>query len=907
MVGTALVAGAFTVNAHAQTRPTSAAVSANTIEELVVTAEKREQRLQDVPIAVSAFTANKREIVGINSIQDMTNFTPGLSYNSSTDRISLRGVGRLTNVLTADSSVANYNDGIYETFAVQAGRSTLFLDRVEILRGPQGTLYGRNAIGGAINEVSKLPTEDWFAEVRGSYANYDHATVEAAVSGPFIIPGMQFRLAGDWDRQSEGWVKNVIPGGPSLGGVINEWFGEGQLQGKFLGDKLDFWAKYGMGVWHNGAGGPGAQADYWTNGPYPNYEYASSGIQINPGYGCNPAAGVTNVVNASPMGCTNPSYDPNGMSKSAARTVARLNPYTVNLPLYNTEAIHLTWHAKDFDIRYLTGGVNYHYQLNGETSGAGGTVANSADAPILAFNLGSGLRVLPQETFQYREFNRFWSHEINIVSTWDSPLQYVAGIYYFNQHVRQPVNTELIMQPQWNGPFAYPTAFCGATSGVCAPEKGFHRYDNQPQSQSTSYAGYGQIDWKMTQAWKLTAGLRYSHDQKSGSEAVRILCWATPTCGIGPAELYGAAGPPATDITIFAVSNPPAGTPLAPGITTPVTVSPTTGLASRSYDASWQASTGTLGVEWQPDSETNAYAKYSRGYRSGGFYVGIFTFLAPNALAEKETVDSYEIGLKKDFGRTLQTNLAAFYYAYTNLQIPIGVISPSGMASTNFYNVPKSVSQGIEAEVTWLPPIENLQILVSYSFNPTRIQSGVAQDLADPSAIQPGAKPIGAAKACAAAVVGDFPCDPWTGLVQRTQSLAGQRLPNAPENKLAINANYTWREVQGGDLVGSLSYVYRDVQYGTLFTRSYNKAPDWDQWDARLTWTSKNSRDRLIAFAKNITSSLGFDAGAQGARYAGTITNPTTLATTLVNQGIFKSYSITPPRTFGIEFQHKFF
>ena len=111
----------------------------------------------------------------------------------------------------------------------------------------------------------------------------------------------------------------------------------------------------------------------------------------------------------------------------------------------------------------------------------------------------------------------------------------------------------------------------------------------------------------------------------------------------------------------------------------------------------------------------------------------------------------------------------------------------------------------------------------------------------------------------------------------------------------------------GGNLIGSLSYIYRDVQYGTLFTRSYNKAPDWDQWDARLTWTSKDSRDRAIAYVKNITNDLGFDAGALGARYAGTIINPATMAATLVNQGIFKSYSITPPRTFGIEFQHKFF
>src|SRR5258708_2851320 len=169
MLSSALLATLAAGAVHAQSRQATsaaAATSANatTISELVVTAEKREQNLQDVPIAISAFTDKQRDIVGIQSIQDMTNFTPGLQYSTSTDRVSLRGLGRLTNVLSADASVANYADGVYETFAVRAGASTLFTDRVEILRGPQGTLYGRNSIAGAINIISKRPTENWYAE-----------------------------------------------------------------------------------------------------------------------------------------------------------------------------------------------------------------------------------------------------------------------------------------------------------------------------------------------------------------------------------------------------------------------------------------------------------------------------------------------------------------------------------------------------------------------------------------------------------------------------------------------------------------------------------------------------------------------------------------------------------------------
>ncbi|MDB5493681.1 MAG: hypothetical protein JWP86_1018, partial [Phenylobacterium sp.] len=121
----ALLAASVAATAHAQARTGASAATTNTIQELVVTAEKREQNLQDIPVAITAFTDRQRDVVGIQSIQDMTNFTPGLQYSTSTDRITLRGLGRLTNVLSADASVANYSDGVYETFAVRAGASTL--------------------------------------------------------------------------------------------------------------------------------------------------------------------------------------------------------------------------------------------------------------------------------------------------------------------------------------------------------------------------------------------------------------------------------------------------------------------------------------------------------------------------------------------------------------------------------------------------------------------------------------------------------------------------------------------------------------------------------------------------------------------------------------------------------------
>src|SRR4051794_15683162 len=182
---------AFGPAAHAQSRSGTTAAASNTIEELVVTAEKRSQSLQDVPVAISAFTSAKRDLLGINSIQDMTNFTPGLNYTSANDRASVRGIGRLTNAHPVAVPVAVYDDGIYPPSTAPAGKSAIFTDRVEVLRGPQGTLYGRNSIGGAINVISKRPTEEFQGEVRATVANYGRTLLEGTVSGP-LAPDLQF-------------------------------------------------------------------------------------------------------------------------------------------------------------------------------------------------------------------------------------------------------------------------------------------------------------------------------------------------------------------------------------------------------------------------------------------------------------------------------------------------------------------------------------------------------------------------------------------------------------------------------------------------------------------------------------------------------------------------------------------
>ena len=943
----ALMAVALAPAGHAQTRPGSAAATTNTIEELVVTAEKREQNLQDIPVAISAFTDKTRDIVGIQTIQDMTNFTPGLQYSTSTDRITLRGLGRLTNVLSADASVANYSDGVYETFAVRAGASTLFLDRVEVLRGPQGTLYGRNAIAGAINEVSKRPTADWYGEARASYGNYDHSNLEFAVSGPTAIPGVEFRLSGQWEEQNKGWITNTTPGRPSEGNVINTFFIEGQVSVHF-NDKFEMWSKFAYNNWQNGAGGPGAQSGGWSPNIYnlsgqilppvspghPNggngfdiIEFPQFSTNINEGFGCSGLP--TQVVLLSPSGCVNtasqdPWHKPNPI------------PYRVRLPNAYTVASHWTYHAPGFDVKYITGGVAYYYELTGSVPGG------SQQAPVDSFQAGV-TQFFPLESFNYQEHNRFWSHELNFVSTNEGPLQWIAGAYLFKQHYTQPVYTlEDTRQVGWTQVPPFGVCLNGASpgGGVSAPAAACvagigRRFDNRPAVDDLSYATYGQVSYKVIDTLTLTGGLRYSHDRKSGTESVRLLCFGLPAClGGTPPEFFVAP----LDLTgVTSVVAGGTGGPLDPipqGIVGPTRYDPATGFATRSYDASWQAITGTAKAEWQPNEDTNIYASYSRGYRSGGFNVGIFTVLSFLPFSNKESVDAYELGLKKNWGKTLQTNFALYYYSYDNLQIPISVVQTGSLlgqtiaqSTTSFYNVPKSRSEGFEAEVLW-QPIDNLQLILNYSFNDTQITKGQAVDLVDPTAAQPGAKALHSVAQCqagGAAVAGDCVVDaPTLGLpgggFTRVQDLSGNDLPNAPRNKVAVAGNYTWHLNNGSSITANVSYSWRDHTWGTLFKRWYYEAPSWDQWDARALWKDANDKYEVIAFIKNIANKTGYDQGATatllngavsaiyGANPAGLTCSPV-VAGGVINciQGIRKTFYTTPPRTYGIELRYKFF
>ena len=142
LVGAAIVCPGSASGAPASGDTQSQSVT--TLEDIIVTAQKREENLQTVPIAISAYTSKQRDLRGIDTVQDLAKFTPGMVYSTSLDRTFIRGVGRQTNNLATEPGVAVYFDGVYSGSILSASGDSLFLDRLEVLRGPQGTLYGKN-------------------------------------------------------------------------------------------------------------------------------------------------------------------------------------------------------------------------------------------------------------------------------------------------------------------------------------------------------------------------------------------------------------------------------------------------------------------------------------------------------------------------------------------------------------------------------------------------------------------------------------------------------------------------------------------------------------------------------------------------------------------------------------------
>jgi iron complex outermembrane receptor protein len=798
------IAGILAMAAGVAAAQESRAPETMVLEEIVVTAEKRQANLQDVPVAISAFTSETRDLLGITSIQDLTDFTPGLSYSSTLDRISLRGVGRLTNNYGSDPGIATYSDGFYTASTVEAGKRAIHTERVEVLRGPQGTLYGRNSIGGAINVISKRPTETFQAEMRATAGNYDTQIYEGAVSGP-ITDWLRYRVAGNTGGQGEGFFKDANSN-ETEGGQNDDMYVDAQLAFN-VGESMDGWIKYAKSEWDQARrvetritpydiaptffGQPGAT----TAGLFPNVTFGFTG--------------------------TNPAL-------TDERTYNTDTPFRTTLDGVDIITLETVNHFGGVDLKYVGGYQGYTYQQISDFDGV--------DRDPFVRTVGANsITIFPTVEAFYKEDKEYYSNEINLISTGEGALQWIVGLYQYHEQVNQNQGIRAPLQPELDTPRAGPPS---AANGFNPPAGPAHVDRNLQIAgallEAEARAVFGQVDYQLSETWKTTIGARYTEDEKEADEfRQRVVFFGNPAV---PFAFYSSG-------------------------------------ESAHLEGQWHAATGTAGLEWQPGEDTLAYAKYTRGYKSGGFNAGA---MAPGrtGYTDPEFINAYELGLKETFAQRLTANVSVFMYDYNDPQYPSTVRDPvTGLLESRFFNLEKATSMGVELETVWAVT-DAFVVRFNYSYLDTEIDDQRCFiDGADTGAF---GVIVPDSRFCTAPTGTSTAPGPQVG-----QSLDGGSLPSAPENKIAFNANYTFFTGLGNLTLGA-TWTYKDEAYYSVFSRDQYLAPSYDQADFRALWNGSDNRYTVIAFVNNAFDDLGYEAA-----------------------GASQS-ALTPARTYGIEVQFRF-
>lgn len=906
---------------------------------VVVTAQKREETVQDIAVAVTAITSELRDEIGLTTVQDYTNFAPGLSYSTASDRLGMRGVTRTSNNFGIRSGISNYVDGVYFSSAIPAGREPIFVERVEVVRGPQGTLYGRDSIGGALNLISKRPTEELEGQFNIGAGTYDNTKVEMTVAGPIIEDWLRYRIGAARNFQGEGYLTNAS-GLETEGGRRDDTYIEAQLAGD-IGDRFSWWARYGTLSWDR-KGAPGGRTGAGASQPYDTRLFGAPGsANINSFFGMSPVA--QNVVQRGSQ-----RTNPNLGSSEQLTFNTDFTEYTKLKP--TTEiALEAIYSFDNFDVKYLGGYVNYHYNL--QLDNDGGPVSQFS-VPFALNGTPAGTPLSTRRITDYNEKRAWFSNEINIISTYDGPLQFVTGLYQYQENYTQPIYVS--SHPTVNQPVfrvdgtVLPDLpdFTGRTDHSGSPQGGDLWYFSNNQGLNHAYGAFLQGDYQLNDQWKFTAGVRWSKDVMNGSDQTRFITHYGVNLG-GPArvDLTSAAtnlfgGPDPTTITATNPCGFAARGILNTNVTTangvPVTgpaailfncggindrsrygvyVDPLTGVARRELGATFQEVTGVLGVDWTPDDDTLIYGKYNRGYKPGGLGCADTNCnLTVTPFTDKELVDAFELGFKREWADwNLTTNATLFYYDYQGYQVsntivpdpdPVSGIRPPAYLS--YINLPTTKTTGFELETIWYPT-DNLRFLFNYGYtNPEIGESPSLIHGLDPFGRDPSAQPQG----------------PRLSNGQIGQSLEGNILPFSPKNKIALNGTYTWDFEDGSTLDASLSYFWQDISYSSVFNRWSTKVPSWDQTDARLSWTSADGNYTLIGFMRNVFDEIQYDGRTGGRRIgnvnrdvgqelcgasaATTVSHAVNPLGSLQNDCLTISETYRPPRTVGAELQIRF-
>lgn len=627
---------------------TSPVYASDFLEEVVVTARKREESVQDTPIAISAFTGEGLELRGVDDLSGLDNFSPNLVLRQSPNNsgvtnaaIYIRGIGQNDFTPVSDPGVGVYVDGVYLGRSVGAVLDLVDVERVEVLRGPQGTLFGKNTIGGAVSLTSKQPGEEFGGKISVKVGTDDRKDVTASFDLP-ISDTLLTRLTLA-SFQQDGYVTRVGDG-KDLGDDNTKaarfsavWLASDTLKVSFAGDYSKdnengpALITTGFEPINSGfvAGGAPSQV-LWQNTVNAQIASNPGGFGTGPFFGGGPYPFPFNFdacfqpANLNNPACFNQRYiQPEGSDKNFGT-----DPTSSELESWGISGT-VEWEVNDnLTFKSITSYRTFDGYFSNDNDGAPQRVSLLID-------------IFEQDQF---------SQEFQLLgNAFDDRLKWILGLYYFEE----------------DGKSINPVRF----SEVEIQSGGFF--------DSDSWAVFGQGTYDITDKLSLTLGLRYTEDTKK--YLPDQFFEAFPSAPILPLSLF---------------------LPPCPGTGATCQVGDRV-LPYEEKETSSEEVTPMINIAYQWNDGLMTYVTYSEGFKGGGFTQRIFPPEASLPSFEPEFVTSYELGFKYDgWDNRLRVNGAVFHTDYEDQQLGVADPSRVGPFTTNAGD---AEIRGVELEVSIVP------------------------------------------------------------------------------------------------------------------------------------------------------------------------------------------------------------
>lgn len=727
-------AGAIAFPAYAQDK---AADDTGDGTEIIVTAQRTNQRLQEVPIAVSAFNTEALEKQQIKNTSDLQLTLPNVTFtktNFTSASFTIRGIGDLCVGVTCDSATAiHYNDA--PLFGTRLFEGEFYdLAQIEVLRGPQGTLFGRNATSGVVNFRTARPDLSGMAvSAEAEYGNYNGVKVKGMINAP-LNDQIGVRLSGFYLNR-DGYTKNLFdnskiddrdmyglrgslrfePGTGTTIDLMAQYFHERDARMRIQKQLCQRDPTGVLGCLSGGRPFETTNSNTTFVGVLTSREFfATQGLPtalaLGSIYGADPYAGVVNPADyRTVITDTKPSY----------YTQEWIVQGSLDQELGSGLSLKLggNWEKVDLD---SSQDYNNSVQnravfapglatLSALAGGAGGAGLAAVLSPVakalipngptgvlctsLAEETGTGVfgghstcSATPQDFDRSNQNQSSWSAEAIVSSKWDGMFNFLLGGIYAKLHLTE--NSYYID----SFGIDYFTGLVGALSSGGVGYLGTPTYRNNSDDMVVKSQGvFGEAYFKFNDQLKLTLGARYNHDDKQISARTTLASFLVP---FGSTNAYASPF-----ITSYDAD---AGTP--------------GNQLFQVRKVTFSEVTGRAVLDYQITPDNLLYFSYSRGYKSGGINPPLSPVFAVPESFKPEFVDAFEVGSKNNFG-PLQLNLTGFYYKYKDLQLSRIV------ARTSVNDNVSATIYGLEAEAVFHPTRE-----LSINMNASYLNAKVSQD-----------------------------------------------------------------------------------------------------------------------------------------------------------------------------------